>query len=197
MCFYPLQGTVYVDDLSFVIDRRKPARFVVVGDSISEGYDATNYANCFVSVVQSNFTQAVCNDSGSYNTTGSSVSLLPEILAYQPGTAVLMIGGNDLQFGYPTAQWQSNYSNLVAQLQANGVKVKHCLPTPRSIVDLRPLKTWISANYPAQDIIDTWTPLVTSNSKLNPAYDNYDNDHVHPNDAGHLLIGQIIRTNLP
>jgi lysophospholipase L1-like esterase len=197
ICFYLLQGTVYVDNLSFSIDRRKPARFVVIGDSISEGYDATDYANAYVNVVRSNFTQAVCNDSGSYNTTDNSVSLLPEILAHQPGTAILMIGGNDLLFSYPTAQWQNNYSNLVAQLQANGVKVKHCWPTPRTPVDLRPLKNWISAHYPAQDIIDVWTPLVTSNYKLKPAYDNYDNDGVHPNDAGHLVIGQIIRTNLP
>jgi lysophospholipase L1-like esterase len=197
MCFYPLQGTVYVDNLSFSINRRKPARFVVIGDSISEGYDATNYANTYISVVQSNFTQAVCNESSSYNTTDNAVSILPEILALQPETAILMIGGNDLYFGNPTAQWQSNYSNLVAQLQANGVNVKHCWPTPRTPVDLRPLKTWISANYPAQDIIDTWTPLLTDSYKLKPAYDNYDNDGTHPNDAGHLVIGQIIRTNLP
>ena len=197
VCLYPLQGTVYVDNLSFSINRRKPARFVVIGDSISEGYDATNYANTYVSVIQSNFTQAVCNESSSYNTTDNAVSILPELLALQPDTAILMIGANDLQFSYPPAQWQDNYSNLVAQLQANGVKVKHCLPTPRSIVDLRPLKTWISANYPAQDIIDTWTPLVTGTHDLKPAYESYDNDHVHPNDAGHLVLGQIIRTNLP
>ena len=197
MCFYPLEGTVYLDNLSFVINRRKPARCIVVGDSISEGYDATNYANCYVNVVRSNFTQAVCNDSASYNTTSNSLSVLPEILAHQPATAILMIGGNDLHFGYPTNQWQGNYSNLAAQLQAKGVKVKHCLPTPRSVVDLRPLKAWISSHYPAQDIIDTWTPLVSGNYNLDPAYDNYDSDHAHPNDVGHLLIGQTIRTNLP
>jgi lysophospholipase L1-like esterase len=197
MCFYPFEGTVYVDNLSFSIDHRKPARFVVIGDSISEGYDATNYANGYVRVVQSNFTQVVCNESSSWNSTSNSVSILPEILAHQPGTAILMIGGNDLLYGYSTTQWQSNYSNLVAQLQANGVKVKHCLPTPRTPTDLRPLKSWISATYPAQDIIDTWTSLVTKNYQLKSAYDNYDHDGVHPNDAGHLLIGQIIRTNLP
>ena len=83
----------------------------------------------------------------------------------------------------------------MAQLQANGVKVKHCLPTPETPTDQRALKTWISANYPASDVIDTWTPLVTNGYQLNPAYDNYDHDGVHPNDAGHLLIGQIILTN--
>jgi len=198
VCFYPLQGAVYVDNVSFTIDRRKPARYLLIGDSISEGYNATAYSNTFISVVQSNFTEAVCNDSGSFNTTSNSVSLLPEILAHQPGTAVLMIGGNDVQFGYPTSQWQTQYSNLVAQLQTNGVKVKHCLATPRNGVDLRPLNNWITATYPAGDVIDTWTPLVTNDYSLNPAYEGAGPDGgSHPNDAGHLLIGQIIRTNLP
>jgi len=83
----------------------------------------------------------------------------------------------------------------VAQLQANGVEVKHCLPTPETTTDERALKTWILANYPSQDIIDTWTPLLSGAYGLNSAYDS--GDGVHPNDAGHLLLGQIIRTNLP
>ena len=197
VCLYPFRGEVYVDNVSFTIDRRKPARFVVVGDSIAEGYNATNYANGFVNVVQSNFTQAVCNESSSYNSTSNSVSLLPEILALRPGTAILMIGGNDLQFGYPAPQWQEQYSNLVTELQANGVKIKHCLPTPRTQLDLRPLKLWIKQSFPSNDVIDTWTALVTNSYELAPAYRSYDLDGVHPNDAGHLLIGQIIRTNLP
>jgi lysophospholipase L1-like esterase len=196
MCFYPLQGTVYMSNLSFVINHRKPARFIVIGASIADGYDAMTYAQGFVRVVQSNFAEAVCNDSSSCNTTGDSVRLLPEILAHQPGTAILTIGANDLAFGYPASQWQENYANLVAQLQANGVNVKHCLPTPATTTDLRPLKRWLSANYPASDVIDNWTPLVANRYQLNPAYDNYDHDGVHPNDAGHLLIGQIIISNL-
>jgi hypothetical protein len=149
-----------------------------------------------VQVLQRNFTEAVCNDSSSYNGTGDAVSLLPEILAHQPGTAILTIGANDLTFGYPASQWQGNYANLVAQLQAHGVKVKHCLPTPETTTDQRALKTWISATYPASDVIDDWTPLVANGYQLNPAYDNYDHDGVHPNDAGHLLIAQTILANV-
>ena len=195
VCVYPIQGTVYVDDLSFTLNHRRPARFIVVGDSISDGYRATNAPARYISVVQSNFNETVCNDSSSYNTTTNSVSVLPEILAHHPGTAILMIGGNDVQFGYPASQWQTQYSNLVTQLQANGAHVKHCLPTPRSNVDLRPLKDWILANYPASDIIDTWTPLLNGTSGLQSSYDG--GDGVHPNTAGHLLLGFIIRTNLP
>ena len=103
MCFYPFQGTVYVSNVSFVINHRKPARFIVIGASIAEGYNASTYAQGFVRVVQSNFTEVVCNDSSSWNSTGDSVSLLPEILAHQPGTAILTIGANDLIFGYPRA----------------------------------------------------------------------------------------------
>ena len=108
---------------------------------------------------------------------------------------MLKIGGNDLYFGYPAAQWQAQYSNLVAQLKANGINVKHCLPTPRNPVDVTPLKMWISTNYPSGDVIDTWTPLLNGVSSLDPAYDS--GDGVHPNDAGHAVLSQIIRANLP
>jgi len=60
---------------------------------------------------------------------------------------------------------------------------------------LRPLKDWITSRYPAGDIIDTWTSFVTNAFSLKPIYDS--GDGVHPNDLGHLLLGQIIRTNLP
>jgi lysophospholipase L1-like esterase len=195
VCLYPIEGTVYVDDISFTINHRKPARFLVVGASMSEGYNASSYSKGYVRLLQSNFTQTVCNDSSSYNTTSNSVSILPEILAHRPTTVLLMVGGNDLQFGYPPAQWQSQYSNLVAQLQLNGVKVKHCLNPPRNVVNLVPLVTWISSNYPASDVIDTWTPFLTGVSSLNPAYDS--GDGVHPNDAGHALLSAIISTNAP
>ena len=102
----------------------------------------------------------------------------------------MIIGGNDLLFGVPSSQWQANYANLANTLQANGVKVKHCLPPPRSGTDTRPLKNWIQAHYPASDIIDLFTPMVTGTYSLNPAYDS--GDGTHPNDAGHQVIAQTI-----
>jgi Lysophospholipase L1 and related esterases len=195
VCFYPLGGTVYIDNISFTINHHKPARFIVIGASASDGYNASSAARRYVSVVQSNFFEAVCNVSSSYNTTSNAISILPEILAHRPTTAILMIGGNDLAFGYPPSQWQTQYSNLVVQLQANGIAVKHTFQTPRNSVDLTPLKNWIVAHYPPADIIDTWTPFVTNAFSLKQIYDS--GDGVHPNDAGHLLLGQIIRTNLP
>ena len=195
VCFYPLGGTVYLDNISFTINHRKSARFIVIGASASDGYNASTAARRYVNVVQSNFFETVCNESSSYNTTTNSISILPEILAHRPTTAILMIGGNDLAFGYPASQWQTQYSNLVMQLQMNGVTVKHTFQTPRNGVDLRPLRDWITARYPAGDIIDTWSPFVTNAFSLKPIYDS--GDGVHPNDAGHLLLGQIIRTNLP
>jgi lysophospholipase L1-like esterase len=194
LCFYPLSGAIWLDDFSFTINHRKPARFIVIGGSSSDGYNASSHERAFVNVIQTNFVETVCNDSSCYNTVADSLSALPEILAQQPGTAILLIGGNDVYFGVPTAQWQQNYSNLVAQLSARGVKVKHCA-VPRNTADLSGLRNWIASSYPANDIIDTWTPLGGGSPRLNSAYDS--GDGVHPNDAGHLLIGQVIRANLP
>lgn len=195
ICIYAEGGTAFVDDISFAINRRKPARFVVIGDSISDGFGVSAYAAEYRSILQSNYTEVVCNESSSYNTTSNALGVLPEILAHQPQTAILMIGGNDVFLNVPTIQWKLQYSNLVTQLQANGVGIVHCLPTPRNNVNLTQLKTWITTNYAGAKVVDLWTPFLTGTSGLKTAYDS--GDGVHPNDAGHFLIGSIIRTNLP
>jgi lysophospholipase L1-like esterase len=195
ICCYPLGGTTYVDDVSYTIKHRKPARFILIGASTMEGYNATAVSRRAINIMQTNFVEAVCNDSSSWNSTSNAVSALPEILAHQPYTAILEIGGNDILYGYPASQWQTNYANLVGQLQANGVRVKHCLGPPRTPTDVRPLKDWISTNYPPGDLIDLWTPMVTGAFSLQTAYD--DGDGVHLNDAGQLLLAQIIVSNLP
>lgn len=195
ICIYGEGGPVYLDNISFTINRRKPARFIVLGDSVSDGFGLTTYATEYRSVIQSNYAEAVCNDSSSYNVTSNVLMAMPEILAHKPGTAILMIGGNDLFLNVPTAQWKTQYSNIVSQLQGDGVLIKHCLPTPRNNVDLRPLRDWILTNYPGPNLIDLWTPLLNGVSGLKPGYDT--GDGVHPNAAGHTLMGSIIRTNLP
>ncbi len=195
ICIYGEGGPVFLDDISFTINRRKAARFIVLGDSVSDGYGLSAYSTEYRSIIQSNYSQVVCNDSSSYNVTSNVLMIMPEILAHKPGTAILMIGGNDVFLNVPTAQWKIQYANIVDQLQSNGVLVKHCLPTPRNNVDLRVLKDWILTNYSGTNLIDLWTPLLNGTSGLKAIYDT--GDGVHPNVAGHLLMGSIIRTNLP
>jgi lysophospholipase L1-like esterase len=194
-CCYPLGGTVFIDDVSYTINHRKPARFLFIGASTFEGADATSAARRYINVVQSNYNEVVCNDSSALNTTGDAVSSLPEILVHQPDTAILDLGGNDVLYGYSASVWQNNYSNLVNQLSANGVRVRPCLPPPRTHTDLTALKNWIASNYPPADVIDLWTPFLQGTSALASAYD--DGDGTHLNDAGQQLLGQIIVSNLP
>jgi len=73
---------------------------------------------------------------------------LPEILAQQPGTAILLIGGNDVYFGVPAAQWQQNYSNLVAQLSVKRSQSQTLRRAPKH-GDLSGLRNWIASSYPA------------------------------------------------
>jgi hypothetical protein len=195
VCCYPVQGTVYLDDMSFVINHRKPARFILAGASRMQGEAASSESRSVRSVIQSNYNEVVCNNSCGWNSTGDALSVLPEILAHQPDTAIIDVGGNDVLYGYPASQWQSNYSNLVNQLRANGVNVKCCLGPPRTFTDETPLKNWILNNIPPADVIDTWTPFLQGASSLASAYDCGDGTHL--NDAGQLLLGQIIISNLP
>lgn len=191
----PVIGPVYVDNISFTINSSYPARYVVVGDSITDGEAATTVNNRYSGVIQSNMLERFNVEASGFNATPDAVNDLLEIESYGSSNVVMMIGGNDLLFGFSAASYQSNYNYIVTNLQARGATVWHCLPTPRNGTDERPLTNWIRTTYPIANIINTFTPLQSGASALSGTYDS--GDGTHPNVAGHLLIAQLIMTNIP
>lgn len=135
-------------------------------------------------------------NSGSADYTQSIVNKLSELVALTPTFVVLMVGGNDLQFGISSGTWQANYTNVVNTLKASGIQVIHCYATPRNSTNVTSLNSWISSTFTTDVIVDTYTPLWSgSGTSLHATYDS--GDGVHPNSAGHNLIATTVITAAP
>ena len=183
-------GTFDIKSFSFSSTDSKNIDLAFIGDSITEGYCASSFANRWV-------TQAMLGNPKTYTALGVQstytelvLETISEILNVHAQKYVLMFGGNDVVLGVADATMKANYSSIVSQLKAGGSSVIHCYATPRDSYDMRALNTWISATFPTDTIIDTFTPLVTGSYGLNNTYDI--GDGTHPNIAGHALIGSTV-----
>ncbi len=168
---------------------------IVAGDSISYGAGSTALSKRYYTLLGINYTRS-CNLSGGGDETAQVLLAMPEMLALNANYYVLMIGGNDIQFGVATATWKANYNSIVSQIKAAGKTVIHCTPTPRNSFDMTPLRDHIYSVFPGDLISDTYTALWSGSSyTMNAAYNS--GDGVHPNDAGHALMATTILTTAP
>lgn len=166
---------------------------LLIGDSITEGAFAASYAGrwaerLFVGTGKSHVVHAKGSD-----TTQQALDCINEIVSLTPTYAIIMLGGNDVQFAVSSGVWQANYSSLVAQLRYMGVIPIHCYATPRNATDMTTFNAWIASTFASDRIVDTFTPLATGTSL---ATDRDSGDHVHPNALGHELITSTVATGV-
>lgn len=132
---------------------------------------------------------------GGADTTGLVLVRVSEIIKLNPKKVLLMIGGNDILYSLPSATWQQNLKDIRTALTTAGIEVIHLFPTPRA--GASQLINFIQ-NEPLfrTDLkIDTNTLLMNGNSDtLAAVYDS--GDHLHPNEAGHVKIVEIINSVL-
>ncbi len=190
------------DILSFNVGNiNEPATIMFVGDSISEGYDAGNYSDSFVGILEQHTSQMIVNESQAstctFDFTGENLS---EVLSYNNVKYVLVnVGGNDVLSSRTQPQSLADYDSFIASLKAAKKTVIHLLSTPRTAfwggdwVVTR--NTHIQNTYPNDIIIDTYTPLKDPSSPyINPIYST---EGLHPNTAAHAILANVIKTNLP
>jgi len=187
-----LGGTQNVTYWSATGNTKKNSTVVFIGDSITEGYYAgTGFAQRWQAVVTDRLGWSSVSAAHSGNITADALTYMPEILALRPCLAIMMIGGNDVHFGIADATMKANYASIHDQLVAAGITVIHCLATPRDAVDMRTFNSWIGSTYGGPEkVIDTFTPLKTGDYGLHTTYDI--TDGIHPNAAGHALIGSTV-----
>lgn len=150
---------------------------LLVGDSITWGLCATNYAGGFARQVFPSGNYSI--SAGPSDRIVDVSNKINNLLAYNASRIFLFIGRNDIAAGTPIATVQSDYIAIVSSLKSNGASVVH----------LGPLHT--GGNY---DIFNAW--LVTQfpgdivvNSTVGMTFAA---DGVHPNQAGHNLIASNI-----
>ena len=197
---YIIRGTQTIHSISFSSIEKQNPQMIMVGDSIT--YGAYPSSSTTVNTLRwSNQTMLFSSKpfvvlGGSGDTTSVIMQRTTEMVLLKPKYALFMFGGNDILAGVAAGTYQANYRTIRNTLTAAGIKVIHCKATPRTTTDITALNTWITSEYANVDfIVDTYTPLKGAGTSLSATYDS--GDGVHPNAAGHALIGTTIRQTVP
>lgn len=150
-----------------------------VGDSIDVGVGAGSVTGRWASIAGCEVT------AGPGDTSREVILRIPEILRAKPTTVYLKIGTNDTVLG----TWQTNMIYINAVLTGAGINVVNLTPPPMNANDKTAWAAWVMATFP--NSIDIFTPMkAVSGTGYNSIYDS--GDGVHPNTAGHLLIGNAV-----
>ena len=177
---------IYLDKASTT--EQKNVKYCFVGNSITQGYNAGTIADSWVDIVTQYFSTSATTNEGSQSISTAGILLgINELQSINAENYVFMLGANDLAYSVPTLTWQTNYVSITDALSPYG-NIIHCYPTPRTAIDVRPVRDFIGQTYSVTStIVDEFTPLLIGTYSLNPIYNT---DNTHPNAAGHLVIAQ-------
>lgn len=163
-----------------------------IGDSKTVGYYSGGISNNFISIIKTLYpSKYIYLDSGAGGKSEDALLIIDDILSYNPRKAFMFIGCNDVRTG---SSYQTYYPQVVSALEAIGVTVYHVLSAPENSINVTGLNSWITTNYPANRIIDVYTPLKDGGTGLNALYDS--GDGIHPNSAGNTLIASTITSQI-
>jgi lysophospholipase L1-like esterase len=179
---FSMGGTFTIDSLA-ITSTELTGGTVFIGDSKTEGTGATTIESRYVSQVQ-NMYNGIVGVGGGGDRTAEILGRMPQILSLQPKRAFLELGSNDLRSGVSNSTFQTNFTSIYNQLIAAGVDVYILLPFYETSEDLSTQRAWFIATFPANKIIDTWTPMAVPGRLAV--------DGIHPNDAGHAAIAAAI-----
>ena len=141
----------------------------------------------------------VINEGVNGNTVPMLLARIDSVTNKKPDLVIIMIGTNDVAFGGLTfANFESNLTSLVSQLQTAGSSVMLLTPPPPSING--PYYTILSNLDSACRVINRVSKtmgcnFIDINSDItlmlqeNPALSIYNTDGLHPNKTGYIYIG--------
>lgn len=154
-----------------------------VGDSRIVGYGAGSYNSIIPFLVAQHIANIIRNAGGGDRCT-EVLARINEIIALRPTTVYLgPLGVNDLGSGQSLATVQANYSSIVTQLQAAGIRVIILLPTYSSTTNQAALVAYLQATYPGQ-FIDLYTTTNFPGA--------LQADGTHPTAAGYAAAASVI-----
>lgn len=95
---------------------------VAFGDSLVEGVGA-NEGNDFVSLLSRRLDREIINLGVAGDTSANGLDRISEVLAYDPGMVIVLLGGNDALRRVPPEKTRDNLNAIVTRLQEEGVAV--------------------------------------------------------------------------
>lgn len=188
--FWERGGTQTVDNVSFTLEPIWPVTYLVLGDSIAEGYNADLMNFTWFNQVRKQLGMGVQRSyapGGTLNSVGLSTN---EINLLQPHNVINALGGNDVARGDAFATWTTNYIVMVNCI--TNTTMWHLSPTARTNVDLSGMFLFQESTYPLDRVIDVFDVTKATNSSWALRSDLNSGDGIHPNAKGHALVAEHI-----
>ncbi|MCW1888460.1 MAG: GDSL-type esterase/lipase family protein [Candidatus Moranbacteria bacterium] len=166
----------------------KDLTIVAVGDSLVEGYGATEKQD-FISLVSLKLGVPILNYGISGNTSNDVLARLESVTEEKPDITILLVGGNDALRKVSKEQTFSNITTIINRLQTKG-----------SMVALIGIQGGLIGNdYQkefdriAKETRSLYIPDILDGLIGNPKYMS---DAIHPNNAGYAIIAEKVYQEL-
>lgn len=166
----------------------KNDRIIAFGDSLVSGV-GSSAGQDFISLLSKKLNTPILNLGVPGNTTADGLSRVKSVTAKDPGTVIILLGGNDYLRNIPEDQTFENLRSIINEFQANG-----------SMVVLLGVRGGILSDkfadrfeLLAEDTGSIYVPDVLKGLIGNMAYMS---DAIHPNDAGYAKIADKVHVAL-
>lgn len=154
--------------------------FLGKGNSIMLGQGASTYTNRGMNKIVGLGNIKV--GSGGGDMVEEVASTLKEAILLHPKAIIFgdgMAAGNDILNGTNISQWQQQMIRAYNICVSNDIIPIICLATPRSTTDERNLNAFVQNVFPAEYVIDTYTPLHDATTNYAPyAWATIDGTHL-------------------
>jgi len=138
----------------------------------------------------------VINAGVSGDTSAGALARLPALLdEHQPQLVLVSLGGNDMLRKLPQAQTVANLGQMLDLAKASGAKTV-LLATPKPSIAGAVLNNLSAADFYAEVAKDRKVPLIEDAIADVLSDTNRKGDQLHPNAAGHALLGEKIHEAL-
>jgi acyl-CoA thioesterase I len=161
---------------------RAAGPWVAFGDSLTEGYGATEGHN-YPALLGQRLGVTISNFGKSGETTSDALKRVDEIARLQPRVVLLCFGGNDSLNGEPASRTFGNLAQIIDRLHGEGSFVVLIGIRSASLRD----KNATHFSKLARDKNVLYVPDMLKGLALKPVYMA---DAIHPNDAGYARIAE-------
>lgn len=155
---------------------------IAFGDSLVEGRGSTQN-NDFITLLSKKISKPILNYGIPSNTTADGLARVDQIIEQNPGTVLLLLGGNDYLRKVPKQQTFDNLEKIISKLHAQGIFV--------ILLGVRGGILTDGFDNSFENLADKMNvPLVPNVLSGLFGNDTYMSDTVHPNDAGYAKIAE-------